>query len=78
MKTYGQDEYIGLDQDVLKTSSEDVEPTKVSSIKTLINKCNWDGIKYPSKIDDWKTFETNNPTIAFNVLYTKEIEICPA
>ena len=23
MKTYGQDEYIGLDQDVLKTSSED-------------------------------------------------------
>ena len=24
LKTYGQDEYIGLDQDVLKTSSEDV------------------------------------------------------
>ena len=34
--------------------------------------------KYPSKIDDWKTFEANNPAIAFNVLYTKEMEICPA
>ena len=55
-----------------------MEPTKVSNIKPLINKCNWDGIKYSSKIDDWKKFETNNPTIAFNVLYTKEMEVCPA
>ena len=28
-----------------------------------------------SKIDDWKTFEKNNPTIALNVLYVKEKEI---
>ena len=35
-------------------------------------------INYPSKIDDWKTFEKNNPTIARNILHAKEKEICPA
>ena len=35
-------------------------------------------IKYPSKIDDWKTFEKNNSTSALNVLNTKEMEIYPA
>ena len=30
-----------------------------------------------SKIDDWKTFEKNNPTIALNILYIKEKEINP-
>ena len=35
-------------------------------------KYNWDGIKYPSKIDDWGTFEKKNPKIVYNVLYTKE------
>ena len=25
-----------------------------------------------------KTFENNNPTIVFNVLYEKEMKICPA
>ena len=37
-----------------------------------------EGINYPSKIDDWKTFEKNNPIIALNILYTKEKEISPA
>ena len=36
------------------------------------------GINYPSKLDDWKKFEKNNPTIALNILYTKEKEILPA
>ena len=31
-------------------------------------KCNWEGIKYPSKIDNWKKFEKNNATIALNIL----------
>ena len=31
-------------------------------------------MSYPSKIDDWKIFET----IALNVLYIKEKEILPA
>ena len=40
-------------------------------MKPFINKYNWKGINYPSKIDDWKTLEINNPTIALNVLYIK-------
>ena len=51
---------------------------EVSNIKPLINKYNWKGINYPSKVDDWKTFEKNNPTIGLNILYIKEKEICPA
>ena len=35
-------------------------------------------INYPSKIDDWKTFEKNNRAVALNILCTKEKEICPA
>ena len=34
--------------------------------------------KYKSKIDYWKMFEKNRPTIAFNNLYIKEKEICLA
>ena len=29
-------------------------------------------MNYPSKIDDWKNFEENDPTIAANILYIKE------
>ena len=29
-------------------------------------------------MDDWKRFEKNNPSIAVNILYTKEKEILPA
>ena len=38
---------------------EEIEshPERVSNIKTFINKYNWEGINYPSKIYDWKTFE---------------------
>ena len=49
-----------------------------SSTKPFINKYNWEGINYPSQIDDWKMFEKNNATIALHILYTKEKEICPA
>ena len=53
-------------------------PERVSNIKPFINKYNWKGINYPSKIDNWKTFEKNNQTVALNILYIKEKEICPA
>ena len=43
-----------------------------SNIKRFVNKDNWEEMSYPSKIDDWKTFEKNNPTIALNSMYTKE------
>ena len=47
-------------------------PESVSNITPLINKYNWKGINYPTKIDDWKTFEKNDPTIALNILYIKK------
>ena len=53
-------------------------PQTVSNIKAFINKYNCYRIKYPWKIDDWKTFEKNNPRIAPNVSCTKIMEICPA
>ena len=51
---------------------------RVSNVKPFINKYNWKGINYPSKIDDWKIFEKNNQTIALNILYTKEKDILSA
>ena len=51
----------------------------LSNIKLFINKYNWKGINYPLKIDDWKTFEKENLTIALNILYIKKKkEIYPA
>ena len=50
-------------------------PERVSNIKPFINKYYWKGINYPSKIDDWKTFEKNKLTIALNILHIKEKEI---
>ena len=64
---------IALNYEEIKWNLE-----RLSNIKPLINKCNWKGINYPSKMDDWKTFEKNNPTIALNILYITGKEICPA
>ena len=44
-----------------------------------MNKYNKNGIKYPSKTDDCKTFQkNNNTTSALNVSYIKEKEIYSA
>ena len=34
-------------------------------------------INYPSKIDDWKKSEKNNPTIALNILCNKQKKYFP-
>ena len=59
---------------------EEIEshPERISNIKLFINKYNWNEINYPSKINDRKTFEKNNLTIALNISYIKEKEINPA
>ena len=68
---------------------EEIEshPERVSNIKPFTNQYKWKGINHPSKIDASKNFENNNPTnaleknnptIALNILYIKEKEICPA
>ena len=53
-------------------------PKWVSNIMPFITIYKWEGTNYPSKIDHWKTFEKNNSSIALNILYTKEKEVCPA
>ena len=45
---------------------------RVSNTKPFINKYNRDVIRYPSKIDDRKKFEKNNPTIPLNVFILKK------
>ena len=47
----------------------------VSNIERFINKYNWKGINYPSKIADWKMFEKNNLTIVLSIFYIKEKEM---
>ena len=63
---------------VLNYEEKESHPERFWSTNPFINKYNWEGVNYPSIIDDWKTFEKNNPTITLNILCTKEKEICPA
>ena len=51
---------------------------RLTKIKPLINKYNWERINFPSEKHDWKRFLKNNVTVAFNVLYAKKEKICPA
>ena len=45
---------------------------RITKIKPFMNKHNRKGIRFSSEKDDWKKFEKNNVTIAFNVLYAKK------
>ena len=47
-------------------------------LKPFVTKYNWGGINYPSETDYWKNSGKNSPTIALNILYTKEKETLPA
>ena len=42
---------------------------RISKIKPFIKKYNWNGTNFPSHKNGWKKFETNNKTIALNILY---------
>ena len=52
-------------------------PERISKIKPFIDQYNWKEIDFPSHSKDWKKFESNNKSIALNILYashnTKEI-----
>ena len=61
----------------MKENPDKKEKKIVSNIKPFINEYKWKGMNYPSKLDDWKTFEKNNPAIPLNILYIKEKEVCP-
>ena len=44
-------------------------PERILKIKPFIDQCNWKEIDFPSHGKDWKKFESNNKSIALNVLY---------
>ena len=50
----------------------------IINVIKFINKYKWEGKNFQSEKDDCKTFEKNNLTIAFNVLYAKKEKIYPA
>ena len=57
---------------------EGKNPERIIKINPFVNKYKWEEINFPSEKDDWKRFEKNNVTIAFNVLYAKKKESYPA
>ena len=44
-------------------------PQRISKIKPFIDQYNWKEIDFPSHRKDWKIFESNNKSIALNILY---------
>ena len=44
-------------------------PERISKIKPFIDQYNWNEIDFPSLGKDWKKFESNNKSIALNILY---------
>ena len=53
------------------------DPQRISRIKPFIDQYNWKEIDFPRSFNSWKKFESNNKSIALNILYvphnTKEI-----
>ena len=43
-------------------------PQRITKIKPFIVRCNWKGIDFPPQSKDWKKFESNNKSIALNIL----------
>ena len=44
-------------------------PERISKIKPFIDKYDWTEIDFPSQGKDWKKYESNNKSIALNILY---------
>ena len=44
-------------------------PERISKIKPFIDQHNWKEIDFPSHGKNWKNFESNNKSIALNILY---------
>ena len=59
---------VGLNHEEIKRNQR--------KIPKVFYQCNWKGINYPSKKDDWKTRKIIPQLLL--ILYTIEKEICPA
>ena len=55
---------VALNHDQIKS-----HPERISNIKPFIDQCNLKEIDFPSHINEWKKFESNNKSIALNILY---------
>ena len=44
-------------------------PERISNLRSFIDQYNWKGINFPSQKEDWKKFESNNKSIALNILF---------
>ena len=53
----------------LNYQSIEKEPQIISKIKPFINQYNWIESDFPSEQKDWKKFELNSKSIAFNILF---------
>ena len=45
------------------------DPQRISKIKPFINQYDWKEMNFLSHKEDWKKFESNNKSIALNVLF---------
>ena len=45
------------------------DPQRISKIKPFTDQYDWKEIDFPSQGKDWKKFESNNKSIALNILY---------
>ena len=45
------------------------DPQRISKLEPFVNRYNWNDIKFPIPINQWKKFEKQNPEIALNVLF---------
>ena len=73
-KCFGYAIAVALDYQNIKNN-----PEKITKIKPFIDHYNWKEIDFPSHKKDWEKFESNNKSIALNVLYvpynSKEIRL---
>ena len=44
---------------------------RISDIKPFIDRYEWNEIKFPAEVKNWKKFEANNKTITCNVLFSQ-------
>ena len=44
---------------------------RILKVKSFINNFNWNEINFPPQQQDYKKFETNNESIALNILYIR-------
>ena len=55
---------VALNHEIIKNN-----PERISNIKPFIDQYNWNEIDFPFTGKDWKKFESNNKSIALNILY---------